>query len=88
MDIITQARLDAQHGAAFAVASPQTERWGASGRAWLTAWVTPRLALSAKAQGSWSDDAVWSGGEINATYAISAVWLTAGAQRMEKRESH
>lgn len=81
MDIIAQARLDAQHGAAFAVASPQADSWGLTGRAWLTAWMTSRLAVSAKAHSAWADE-TWYGGEVNATYALSAIWLTVGAQRI------
>lgn len=82
MEILAQARLDAQQGAAFAVSTPQADSWGWSGRAWLTAWVTPRMAFSAKAHGAWAADETWSGGELNATYALSAIWLTAGAQRI------
>ena len=82
MEILAQARLDAQQGAAFAVSTPQADSWGWSGRAWLTAWLTPRMAVSAKAHGAGAADETWSGGELNATYALSAIWLTAGAQRI------
>jgi hypothetical protein len=79
---IFQARLDAQRGALFSTSAPQSDEFALSGRAWLTAWLTDRVALSAKAQVTRADDVVWSGGELNATGVVGVYWLTAGYQRV------